>query len=56
VRAKRARNRRRDATGAARINRRSSERKKVDSDATTALNARNDRNVRNSHDRPMRIR
>ena len=56
VRAKRARNSRRDATGAASISRRSSDRKNVDSAATTPLKARNDRKVRNSHDSPMRIR
>ena len=56
VRANRAKNTRRDATGATRINRRSSERKNVDSDVTTALNARNERKVRNSHERPMRTK
>jgi hypothetical protein len=56
VRAKRARNTRRAATGAASTSRRSSDRKKVESDATMPLNARNDRNVRKSHDSPMRIR
>ncbi len=56
VRANRARNKRRGATGAASISRRSSDRKNVESDATMPLNARNERNVRNSHDRPMRIR
>ena len=56
VRANRARNSRREAIGAARISRKSSERKNVDSEATTPLKARNERNVRNSHARPMRIR
>ena len=56
VRAKRAMNTRRADTGATSISRRSSDRKKVESAETTPLNARNDRNVRNSHDRPMRIR
>ena len=56
VRTKRARNIRRAATGAARISRRSSDRKNVESDATTPLKARNDRNVRNSHASPMRIK
>jgi hypothetical protein len=56
VRAKRAWNNRRGATGAASTSRRSSDRKNVDSAATMPLKARNDRNVRNSHDRPMRIK
>ena len=56
VRANRARNNRRGATGAASTSRKSSDRKNVDNDETMPLKARNDRNVRNSHDRPMRIR
>ncbi len=56
VRANRARNNRRGATGAASTSRRSSERKNVESAATMPLKARNERNVRNSHDSPMRIR
>jgi len=56
VRQKRAWNRRRGAIGATRSRRRSSERKNVDSAVTTPLNARNERNVRNSHDKPRRSR
>ena len=56
VRAKRAMNTRRAATGETMTSRRSSLRKKVASVETTPLNARKDRKVRNSHDRPMRIR
>ena len=36
--------------------RRSSDRKNVDSDVTTPLNARNARKVRNNHDKPSRSR
>src|SRR5688500_12276080 len=50
VRAKRAKNSRRAATGAASTNRKSSDKKNVDSAATMPLNARNDRKVKNSHD------
>ncbi len=44
VREKRARKRRREATGATRSSRRSSARKNVDSDVTTPLKARKARN------------
>src|SRR5688572_30379200 len=54
--AKRAKNSRRTATGVASSSRRSSERKNVESALTTPLNARKERNVRNSHERPMRSR
>ena len=56
VRVKRAMKTRRAATGATITSRRSSLRKKVASAETTPLKARNDRKVRNNHDRPMRIR
>ncbi len=56
VRAKRAMKTRRAATGAVITSRRSSLRKKVLSAETTPLKARNERNVRNSHDSPMRSR
>ena len=56
VRVKRAMKTRRAATGETITSRRSSLRKKVASAETTPLKARNDRKVRNSHDRPMRIR
>src|SRR5215203_1866737 len=52
----RAKNKRRTATGVASNRRRSSDRNSVDSAVTTPLNARNERNVRNSHDNPMRSR
>src|SRR5688572_2395073 len=54
--AKRAKNSRRTATGVASSSRRSSERKNVESAVTTPLNARKERKVRKSHERPMRSR
>ena len=56
VRANRAWNRRRASIGAASSSRRSSDRKNVDSDVTMLLKARKERNVRNSHESPRRIR
>ena len=49
---KREKNSRRTATGVAMSSRRSSDRKSVESAVTTPLNARNERKVRNSHDKP----
>jgi hypothetical protein len=56
VRKNRAWNSRRMGTGVVSSRRRSSERKNVDSEVTTPLKARNERNVRNSHERPSRSR
>ena len=56
VRVNRARNSRRAATGEASSRRRSSARKKVESEVTTPLKARNARKLTNSHDRPSRRR
>ena len=56
VRRNRAWNSRRTGTGTVSSSRRSSERKNVESDVTTPLKARNERNVRNSHDNPSRSR
>ena len=56
VRTKRAWNSGAPTTGAASSSRRSSDRKNVDSAVTMPLKARNERNVRNSHDSPSRSR
>jgi hypothetical protein len=56
VRRNRAWNSRRADTGAANSSRRSSDRKNVESAVTIPLNARNERNVRNSQESPSRSR